>query len=187
MRSRREGGGNASAIRVGVVVVSDKAAAGLRRDGCVGALEKVLPPADAAIAAHTIVPDEIGAIQEAVQQMTDGEGLDVVLTAGGTGIGPRDVTPEAILPLIDRAIPGIAELMRRQGFEMTPNAILSRSVAGTRGRALLIALPGSPRGAAECLSSVWPAIPHALALLRGEATECARKVKSQKQKGKTKS
>jgi len=162
-----------SVIKVGIVVVSDKAAAGLRRDGCVGALEKVLPPGDAAIAARTIVPDEIGAIREAVQKMTDGEHLDIVLTAGGTGIGPRDVTPEAILPLIDKAIPGIAELMRRQGFEVTPNAVLSRAVAGTRGRALLIALPGSPRGAAECLSAVWPAIPHALALLRGEATECA--------------
>ena len=165
-------------IRVGIVVVSDRAAAGLRKDGCIGALEKVLPPGDAAIAAHTIVPDEIGAIRGAVQRMTDSEHLDVVLTAGGTGIGPRDVTPEAILPLIERSVPGIAELMRRRGFDVTPNAILSRAVAGTRGRSLLIALPGNPRGAAECLSWVWPAVPHALALLCGEVTECARKVKT---------
>ncbi len=165
-------------IRVGIVVVSDRSAANLRKDGCVEALEKVLPQGDAVIASHTIVPDEIGAIRGAVQGMADSEHLDIVLTAGGTGIGPRDVTPEAILPLIEKSIPGIPELMRRRGFDVTPNAILSRAVAGTRGMSLLIALPGSPSGAAECLSWVWPAVPHALALLHGEVTECARKAGS---------
>ncbi|MEJ2746149.1 MAG: MogA/MoaB family molybdenum cofactor biosynthesis protein [bacterium] len=161
-----------SAIRIGIVVVSDKAASGLREDGCVEALTKVLPPTNASFAARVIVPDEIGAIQEAVKAMVDGERLDVVLTSGGTGIGPRDVTPEAVDPLIEKSLPGIAEMMRHRGFEATPHAILSRSVAGTRGRSLIISLPGSPRGAAECLSWVWPVIPHALEVLRGEAVEC---------------
>ena len=160
-------------IRVGIVVVSDKAAAGLRKDGCVEALTKILPPGGAAATARQIVPDEIGAIQKAVKTMVDGERLDIVLTAGGTGIGPRDVTPEAITPLIEKSIPGISEMMRRRGAEVTPNAILSRSVAGTRGKSLIISLPGSPRGAAECLSWIWPAVPHALEVLRGEAVECA--------------
>jgi molybdopterin biosynthesis enzyme MoaB len=89
-------------------------------------------------------------------------------------LGPRDVTPEALLQLIEREVPGIPELMRAGGVEKTPTAILSRSVAGTVGKALLIALPGSPKGAAECLSAVWPAIPHAIDILRGRVGECAR-------------
>jgi molybdenum cofactor synthesis domain-containing protein len=112
--------------------------------------------------------------------MADRRGVDLVLTSGGTGLGPRDVTPEAILPLIEKSVPGIGELMRLRGAEITPTAVLSRSFAGTRGASLIIALPGSPRGAAECLSAVWPAIPHALELLRGEGQECDKKVRRQK-------
>ena len=161
-------------IRVGVVVVSDKASSGERPDGCAAALAAVLPPG-ASIAERRIVPDEVPAIRGAVAALLEGGQADVVLAVGGTGLGPRDVTPEALVPLLEKEIPGIGELIRAKGFESKPTAILSRAVAGTRGRALIIALPGSPHGAAECLALVWPAVPHALETLRGEARECAGK------------
>ncbi|MCX6354615.1 MAG: MogA/MoaB family molybdenum cofactor biosynthesis protein [Candidatus Aureabacteria bacterium] len=162
-------------ISVGIVVVSDSVAAGRRTDGCVAALEKVFPPGEASVAARVIVPDEIGAIRKAVRRMTDREKLELVLTAGGTGLGPRDVTPEALAALIEKNVPGIAEAMRGEGRKSTPTAILSRSLAGSRGKSLIIALPGSPHGAAESLSCVWPVIPHALEILRGEGKECGGK------------
>jgi molybdenum cofactor synthesis domain-containing protein len=161
-----------SGIRVGVVVVSDTASSGERPDGCAGALAAVLP-AGASLAERLIVPDEIAAIRGAVAAMADGGRVDVVLTAGGTGLSPRDVTPEALAPLMEKNLPGMGELIRMKGFESKPTAILSRAVAGTRGAVVIIALPGSPRGAAESLALVWPAIPHALETLRGEARECA--------------
>jgi len=160
-------------INVGIVVVSDSAAAGRRTDGCVAAIAKVIPRGDASVAASVIVPDEIGAIRKAVRRMTDREKLELVLTVGGTGLGPRDVTPEALGTLVEKGVPGIAEAMRSEGRRATPTAILSRSLAGARGRSLIIALPGSPRGAAESLSYVWPVIPHAMEILRGEGKECA--------------
>ena len=162
-------------MRVGVIVVSDSAASGARRDGCVRALSGVLPPGETVIAETVIVPDDIPAIRSAVTRLIDERGLDLVVTSGGTGLGPRDVTPEALDTLIEKRIPGIEEEMRRRGAAETPTAVLSRSVAGTRGRSILIALPGSPRGAAESLEAVWAAIPHALDILRGKAGECARK------------
>ncbi len=160
-----------SGIRVGVVVVSDKAYSGERPDRCAGALAAALPPG-ASLEERRIVPDEIPAIRSAVSSLADGGLLDVVLAAGGTGVGPRDVTPEALEPLLEKTLPGIGELIRARGFAAKPSAILSRATAGTRGRALIIALPGNPRGAAEGLAVVWPAVPHALEVLRGEATEC---------------
>ena len=160
-----------SGIRVGLVVVSDSASSGTRPDGCAKAVAGALPPG-AAIEERAIVPDEIPAIRGAVAAMTEGGGVDVILTSGGTGLGPRDVTPEALRPLMEKELPGIGELIRMRGFESKPTAILSRATAGTRGRVLIIALPGSPRGAAESLALVWPAVPHALETLRGEAREC---------------
>ena len=162
-------------IRMGVVVVSDKAARGEREDRCVEAIKKVLPPAEAGVVESMVVPDEIEEIQAAVKLLIDERGLELVVTTGGTGLGPRDVTPEALLPLLDKEIPGFPELMRAKGFEKTPTAVLSRSIAGVRGTSLLIALPGSPEGAAESLEVLWPAIPHAVEVARGEAAECARR------------
>ncbi len=161
-------------IRVGIVVVSDRAARSEREDRCVEALKTVLPTGMAKVMNSLIVPDEVEEIRTAVKKLIDDKNVELVLTSGGTGLGPRDVTPEALLQLIEREVPGIPELMRASGVEKTPTAILSRSVAGTVGKALLIALPGSPKGAAECLSAVWPAIPHAIDILRGRVGECAR-------------
>lgn len=169
-----------AAIEVGIVVVSDSAFSGERADGCVSALQGVLPHGEAAVESSAVVPDEIAAIRNAVREMCDRKGLALVLTAGGTGLGPRDVTPEAVEPLLEKRIPGIPELMRVKGAERAPASVLSRSVAGTRRKSIIITLPGSPKGAAESLSCVWAAIPHALEVLRGEARECAKAVKSEK-------
>ncbi|MDD5557581.1 MAG: MogA/MoaB family molybdenum cofactor biosynthesis protein [bacterium] len=160
-------------VTVGVVVVSDRAAAGVREDACAAAVAGALPRRAAAVVATAIVPDEIAAIRRAVRAMADRKGVDVILTAGGTGIGPRDVTPEAIGPLLDRLLPGIGECMRMRSVRSVPTAVLSRALAGTRGGSIVVALPGSPRGAAACLSHVWPALPHAVEILRGRAVECA--------------
>jgi len=170
---------------VGVVVVSDKAAAGLREDGCVDALGRMFRRRGARIVAAEIVPDEIPAIRRAVRFMADRRQVDLVVTCGGTGLGPRDVTPEAVVPLLEKIVPGIGERMRAKGIARTPTAVLSRSTGGSRGTTLILVLPGSPVAAAECLSAVWAAIPHALALLRGEVSECGRG-KRQKAKGKRK-
>lgn len=161
-----------SSLRVGIIVVSDRAASGDRRDRCVEAVRDILPVGEAGVAASVIVPDEIDAISDAVRLMSVGGGIDLIVTAGGTGLGERDLTPEAVIPLIEKRIPGIEEIMRAKGFESTPTAILSRSVAGTIGKTLFIALPGSPRGASESLSTVWPAIPHAIDILRGRVGDC---------------
>lgn len=159
-------------VRIGIVVISDKAASGRRADRCEPALTGILAGLDAEVISCRIVPDEVEAIQQAVAGAVDG-GADLVVTAGGTGIGPRDVTPEAVSPLLEKQLPGIPELLRVRGAEKKATAVLSRAVAGTRGCAMVITLPGNPDGAAKSLSLVWPAIPHAIEVLRGESHECA--------------
>jgi molybdenum cofactor synthesis domain-containing protein len=104
--------------------------------------------------------------------MVDKLRVDLILTTGGTGLGPRDVTPEATLAVIDRQVPGIPEAMRAKSLEVTSRAMLSRAVAGIRGRTLIINLPGSPKGVKECLEVVLPALEHGLAIMKGEAGEC---------------
>ena len=120
------------------------------------------------------MPDEKQAISDKLAEWAD-EGLDIVLTSGGTGLSPRDVTPEATLAVLDRIAPGFTEVMRAESFKKTPHGMLSRAVAGTRKNTLIINLPGSPKAVAECLEAVSPALPHAIETLRGEATECAIK------------
>jgi molybdenum cofactor synthesis domain-containing protein len=109
-----------------------------------------------------------------MMQMVDNLGVDLVLTTGGTGLGPRDVTPEATLAVIDRLVPGIPEAMRAKSLEITSRAMLSRAVAGVRGRSLIINLPGSPKGVRECLEVVLPVLEHGLAIMKGEAGECGK-------------
>jgi len=121
------------------------------------------------VTAVGVVPDDREQIAEALVQMC--EGADVVLAAGGTGLAQRDVTPEATAMVIERQVPGIAEAMRAAGLRSTPHAMLSRGIAGVRGRSLIINLPGSPRGAVESLEAVWDALPHAVAVIRGPVTD----------------
>jgi molybdopterin adenylyltransferase len=109
-------------------------------------------------------------------EWADTANLDIILTTGGTGVSPRDVTPDATLTVLDRVIPGFGELMRMRSLAKTPTAALSRAVAGIRGRTLIINLPGSPRGAVENIEAVWDAVPHAVAKIQGDQSECAAPV-----------
>ena len=119
-----------------------------------------------------LVPDDFETIVATLTAWADGDVADLILTTGGTGVSPRDVTPEATMKVADRLIPGIGELMRTKSLEKTPMASLSRAVAGIRGRALIINLPGSPKGARENLEAVWPVIGHAVEKIQGDQRDC---------------
>jgi molybdopterin adenylyltransferase len=159
-------------FRVGILTVSDKGAAGARQDTAGPALKELLDPQCFAVAAYQIVPDDYGDIVAALVGWSDKEKLDLILTCGGTGPSPRDLTPESTLAVAERLVPGIAEAMRAAGLAKTPHAMLSRGVAVIRGTTLIINLPGSLRGATESLEAVLPALPHALEKLRGSPADC---------------
>mgnify|MGYP001592996308 CR=1 FL=1 len=154
----------------GVLTISDKGAAGQREDRSGPAIGEVLSALGGSVVRSDVVPDEPAAIQDRLRQWA-GDGLDLIITTGGTGLGPRDITPEATLGVVDRLVPGIAETLRAQGLKATPHAMLSRGVAGVRGRCLIINLPGSPKAVREGMEVVRPALVHAIELLRGEYTE----------------
>jgi len=158
-----------SPTRVAVLVVSDRAASGERQDATGPALHDFLSTKGAQIVQIRIVPDEAQQITSALLELC--ELADLVLTAGGTGLAARDITPEATSQVIERLVPGIAEVMRAEGMRSTPHAMLSRGIAGLRGRTLVINLPGSPRAAVDSLEAVWKALPHALALLAGPVSD----------------
>ncbi|MBS1244351.1 MAG: cytoplasmic protein, partial [Deltaproteobacteria bacterium] len=120
-----------------------------------------------------IVPDEENRIAAVLRNWADEEEFELILTTGGTGVSPRDITPEATLKVVERTIPGFGERMRSRSLEKTPMATLSRAVAGVRKRSLIINLPGSPKGAVENLEAVWDAVPHAVEKIRGDESECA--------------
>lgn len=153
-------------ITVGVLTISDSGAKGERADTSgenIRIMMAQLP--DAVISAGAIIPDERDQIAATLREWSDEKRLNLVLTTGGTGLAPRDVTPEATLSVIDRAAPGIAEAMRAMSIQHTPYGMLSRGVAGTRGRTLIINLPGSPKAVKECLEYILPVLPHAINLL----------------------
>jgi len=158
-------------IRVGVLTVSDRSARGEREDlggpAVTAAVLVQLP--DAAVAERAIVADERAEIAARLAHWADVLGLDLILTTGGTGFAPRDVTPEATRDVIEREAPGLAEAMRAASLRITPHAMLSRGVAGIRGRTLIVNLPGSPKGAVENLATIAPVLPHAIELLRDAA------------------
>ncbi|MFQ6020096.1 MAG: molybdenum cofactor biosynthesis protein B [Dehalococcoidia bacterium] len=159
------------AFRVGILTISDKGAAGLRPDTSGGAVRELVAGIDADVARYEVIPDESGQIVDRLRRWADDDGLDMILTTGGSGLGPRDVTPQATLAVIGYEVPGLAETMRAAGLAQTPMAMLSRAVAGVRGRTLIVNLPGSHRGARESLQAILPALPHALEMLRGEVGE----------------
>ncbi len=160
-------------FKIGIITASDKGSRGDREDISGKVIADMTAPVGR-VEKYVIVADEKDALQAAMLQMADELKLDLILTTGGTGLGLRDVTPEATLAVIDRQVPGIAEAMRAASMLKTNRAMLSRAVAGTRGRTLIINLPGSPKGVQECLEVVLPALEHGLAILKGEASECAR-------------
>ena len=155
-------------IRVGILTVSDRSARGERVDQTQLVLRERLDPKTFEVVAYEVVPDEPAQIRRVLRMWADKDRLDLVLTNGGTGLAPRDHTPEATREVLDKEAPGLAELMRLEGLKKTPLAALSRGVAGVRGSTLILNLPGSPKGAAESLEAVLAVIPHAVELIRGE-------------------
>ena len=157
---------------VGILTVSDKGSRGERENKSGEAIREILSGTGVRVAEYDIVPDEKDLISERLVKWADEGNLDVVITTGGTGLTPRDVTPEATLAVIDRFVPGFAEAMRAESLKKTPRAMLSRAVVGTRGKCLIINLPGSPKAVRECLQVILPALPHAVETLKGQAGEC---------------
>lgn len=152
---------------VGVLTISDSGAAGAREDTSgenIRAIVTAQMP-DAVISAGAIIPDEFKLIEGTLLEWSNEKQLNLILTTGGTGLAPRDVTPEATSVVLEREAPGIAEAMRAISVQHTPYGMLSRGVAGTRGRTLIINLPGSPKAVKECLEYILPVLPHAINLL----------------------
>jgi molybdopterin adenylyltransferase len=154
-------------IQVAIVTVSDSAVAGTREDRSGPKLRERSESLGWTVAAQELVPDETGQISSLLQRFADSGRFSVILTTGGTGVALRDVTPEATRAVIEREIPGVAEVMRVEGRKATPLAALSRAVAGVRGRTVIINLPGSPKGAVESLDAIVNLIPHIVDLLEG--------------------
>jgi len=152
----------------GVLTVSDKGARGEREDTSGAAIREMLSTLDVTVERYEVIPDDRASIAQRLIAWADDDGLDLIVTTGGTGLGPRDVTPEATREAIDYEAPGLAEAMRLEGLKHTPMAMLSRAAAGVRGRTLIVNLPGSPRGVRESLSVLLPVLPHALETLRGQ-------------------
>lgn len=157
-----------------VITVSDRAARGERTDTAGPLVASVLEAEGIKVVQTTLVPDNRWAIAEAIKEAADELNVSLVLTTGGTGLAPTDVTPEATLDVAERLVPGLAEAMRQASAEITPHAWLSRAVCAIRGATLIINLPGSPRGAKENLEVILPALSHGLDKLRGDTSDCAR-------------
>jgi molybdopterin adenylyltransferase len=163
-------------VRVAILTISDKASAGQRADLSGPAVLEALQTAglDVSVVDERVVPDEQLQIAEALFHLSERPDVDLILTTGGTGLAPRDVTPQATLDTIDYEVPGIAEVMRAASVRVTPAGMLSRGVAGVRGRTLIVNLPGSPKAVRETVAVVAAALPHAVSTLRGEVGEHER-------------
>ena len=160
-------------MKAGILTVSDRSSRGEREDLSGPTLGRWLSERGVETTRYEIIPDERSLLTAKLKEWTEPGDLDLILTTGGTGVAPRDVTPEATLEILDRLIPGLAEQMRAESLRKTPMASLSRAVVGVRNRSLIINLPGSPRGAVENLEAVWAAIPHAVAKIQGDPSDCA--------------
>lgn len=158
--------------RAAVITVSDKGAAGEREDRSGQVVREILEDAGIQVVRREIIPDEADMLRDLMVALCESD-VELIVTTGGTGLSPRDVTPEATLAVIDKEIPGMAEAMRAESLKVTDHAMISRAVCGLRGTTLIINLPGSPKGARENLMVVMPAVPHALQVAGGRASECA--------------
>ncbi len=154
-------------IQAAVLTISDSAAAGTRQDVSGPAVRERLEQLGWQVSVAEILPDVAAEISRRLADLADDGGISAIFTTGGTGLAPRDVTPEATRAVLHREIPGLCELMRVKGREYTPLAVLSRSIAGTRGKVLIVNLPGSPKGAVQSLDAIVELVPHVLELLRG--------------------
>lgn len=155
-------------VRTAILTVSDSGAAGKREDGSVQEIRRILQGGPFVEVDYQVVPDEQAMIRAKLRLWCDKDGIDLVLTTGGTGLAQRDRTPEATREVIEREVPGLAELMRAHGVASSPRAALSRGLVGVRRRTLVVNLPGSPRGAGEALEAVVAVLPHAIDTILGE-------------------
>lgn len=160
-------------IKAAILTLSDQGHRGARADQSGPALAQWLAARDVQVVLTRLLPDDAAVISGQLQQWADAGQCDLILTTGGTGVSPQDVTPEATRQILDREIPGMAEAMRAKSLLKTPFAMLSRAVAGVRGRVLIVNLPGSPKGAIENLEAIWAAIPHAILKIQGDMSDCA--------------
>ncbi|HXN17028.1 MAG TPA: MogA/MoaB family molybdenum cofactor biosynthesis protein [Candidatus Binatus sp.] len=154
-------------MRVSVITISDSVSAGKSQDRSGPAVIARCKELGWEVVSSKVLPDDLGAIQTILEDISQASESDVILTTGGTGVGPRDVTPEATMAVAERLIPGFGEHMRLEGAKKTPRAILSRGVAGIRGSTIIINLPGSPRGAVESLDAISEFLPHSVSILHG--------------------
>jgi molybdenum cofactor synthesis domain-containing protein len=163
----------ASRFSCAVLTMSDKGSRGERVDESGAMLQEMLQKEGYQLRAYALVPDQIEAIAGILVQWVDQDQIDLILTTGGTGVSPTDVTPEAMRGVIEKEIPGMAEAMRAASLLKTPHAVLSRAIAGIRGRSLIINLPGSQKAARENIEVLLPALPHALDKIKGGTSDCA--------------
>ncbi|MGZ3649392.1 MAG: MogA/MoaB family molybdenum cofactor biosynthesis protein [Syntrophales bacterium] len=160
-------------IHAGVITISDKGSRGEREDKSGPEIIAILKDAGIDVAYSKIIPDERDRIKEALIDFADKKNLPLIVTTGGTGVSPRDVTPDVTLEVIDKEVPGMAEAMRQASTAITPHAMISRAVVGIRGRSLIVNLPGSPKAVRENLAVLLPALKHAVEKVKGDDAECA--------------
>jgi len=159
-------------IRAAIITLSDKGSKGEREDESGLIIREMIMNIGAVIDHYEVLPDEKPGIVEVLSRLSDSGTIDLILTTGGTGVAPRDVTPEATLEVIERDLPGMAEAMRAESLKKTPHAMISRAIAGIRKRTLIVNLPGSPRAVRENLAVILPALPHTIEKINGDPREC---------------
>jgi molybdenum cofactor synthesis domain-containing protein len=159
-------------IRAAIITLSDKGAAGEREDESGKVIREMVASIGASVGHYEILPDDKDRIIRTLSSLADSCRFDLILTTGGTGVAPRDVTPEATRAVIDREIPGIAEAMRAESFKKTPHAMISRALAGVRRLTLIVNLPGSPKAVRENLGVILPALTHAVEKIKGDQADC---------------
>ena len=161
-------------FKVAILTISDRGAKGEREDSSGPLIQKMVKDLPAEVIHCEIIPDEKEKITESLKRSADQLRADLILTTGGTGLSPRDVTPDATLEVIDKEVPGFSEAMRAESLKKTPHAMISRAITGIRGSSLIVNLPGSPKSVRENLSVILPALPHALSKLKGDPSECGQ-------------
>jgi molybdopterin adenylyltransferase len=161
-------------IRTAIITLSDKGSKGERVDESGQVIREMIASIDAVVNHYEVLPDVKELIVEELKLLSDSCTVDLIITTGGTGVAPRDVTPEATLAVIDRELPGMAEAMRAESLKKTPHAMISRAVAGIRSQTLIVNLPGSPRAVRENLAVILPALPHTVEKIKGDPSDCAK-------------